>query len=153
MHRPSTPFSWNERRSAGMSIQPQRRARPVTEPNSLPRLPSLAPVVVGQLGGERTGAHARRVRLDDAEHVIEHPRSDAAARRGRARDAVGARHVRIRAVVDVEQRALRAFEQQRLAARARLVDQRGDVADHRHDLASEREQLVAHRRERQRRRA
>jgi len=44
MHCPSTPFSSNERRSAGTSIQPQRRGRPVTEPNSLPRRPSVTPV-------------------------------------------------------------------------------------------------------------
>ena len=121
MHWPSTPFSWNERRSAGMSSQPQRRGRPVTEPNSLPRLRERRADVVGQLGGEGTGADARRVRLHDAEHVVEHPRADAAAGRRGAGDAVRARHVRIGAVVDVEQRALRAFEQQRFAARARLA--------------------------------
>ncbi len=44
MHKPSTPLSWNERASAGMSSQPQRRGRPVTEPNSLPRSASRAPV-------------------------------------------------------------------------------------------------------------
>jgi hypothetical protein len=43
MQVPVTPFSANERRSAAMSSQPQRRGRPVTEPNSLPRFASLAP--------------------------------------------------------------------------------------------------------------
>ena len=40
MHRPSTPLSCSERLSAGISSHPQRRGRPVTEPNSLPRLAS-----------------------------------------------------------------------------------------------------------------
>ena len=43
MQRPSTPFNCSERVSAGMSSQPQRRGRPVTEPNSLPRFASVAP--------------------------------------------------------------------------------------------------------------
>ena len=44
MQVPLTPFSANERLSAGMSSQPQRRGRPVTEPNSLPRFASRAPI-------------------------------------------------------------------------------------------------------------
>jgi hypothetical protein len=61
--------------------------------------------------------------LDDAEHVVEQLRADARAGRRRAGDAVRARHVRIGAVVDVQQRALRALEQQRVALLARLMDE------------------------------
>jgi hypothetical protein len=43
------------------------------------------------------------------------------------------------------------FEQERIAARARGLDEARDVRDHRRDLRSERERLVAHLRERQRR--
>ena len=153
MHWPSTPFSWNERRSAGMSSQPQRRGRPVTEPNSLPRFGERRADAIGELGGERAGADARRVRLHDAEHVIEHLRADAGARRRGAREAVRARHVRIGAMVDVEQRALRALEQQRFAASASALDRGRDVADHRRDRFAERQHLVARRREIDRRRA
>ena len=133
-----------------MSSQPQRRGRPVTEPNSLPRLRERRADLVGELGGKRAGAHARRVRLDDAEHVVEKLRPDAGARSGGAREAIRRRDVRIRAVVDVEQRTLRAFEQQRLAARARFLQQRRDVGDHRLQLGGERQRLVERPRERHR---
>ena len=124
MHRPSTPFSCNERLQRG-DVEPAAAARAAGDRAELvAALGEPGADVVGELGGERTGAHARRVGLDDAEHVVEHLRADAAARRGRAGEAVRAGDVRIGAVVDVEQRALRAFEQQRLAARARLLDQR-----------------------------
>ena len=82
--RPSTPFSSNERRSIGMSSQPQRRGRPVTEPNSLPRFASPAPTSSVSSVGNGPAADARRVRLDDAEHVVEKLRADA-ARRARRR--------------------------------------------------------------------
>ena len=131
-----------------MSSQPQRRGRPVTEPNSLPRSRERRADVVGELGGKRARAHARGVRLDDAEHVVEKLRPDAGARSGGAREAVRRRDVRIGAVVDVEQRALRALEQQRLAARARVLQQRRDVGDHRLQLGGEPERLVERPRER-----
>ena len=51
-------------------------------------------------------------------------------------------------MVDIEQRALRALEQQRLAARARFLQQRGDVRDHRLQLRGEPQRLVERRRER-----
>ena len=67
--------------------------------------------VVGELGRERAAADARRVGLGDAEHVVQVARAQPRARRGRARDAVRRGDERIGAVVDVEQRALRALEQ------------------------------------------
>ena len=103
--------------------------------------------VVGELGGEGTGADARRVSLHDAEHVVDHARADAGPGAGGTGDAVRARHVRVRAVIDVEQRALRAFEQQRLAARACTLDRGRHVPDHRRDRLALRECLVARPRE------
>ena len=50
---PSMPEMRIASRSAGRSSQPQRRGRPVTEPNSLPRLRSRSPVSSLQLGRER----------------------------------------------------------------------------------------------------
>src|SRR4029450_12501177 len=54
----------------------------------------------------------------------------------------------IRALIDVEQRALRAFEEQRLSALARGLQQRGDVGHHRLELCCERQGVVACLRER-----
>ena len=70
-------------RSAGRSSQPQRRGRPVTEPNSLPRLRSRSPVASRQLGRERPAADARRVPLGDAQHRVDRGRADARGRRRR----------------------------------------------------------------------
>ena len=44
MHNPVVPFTCTERRKAAASNQPQRRGRPVTAPNSLPRVRSVSPV-------------------------------------------------------------------------------------------------------------
>ena len=51
-------------------------------------------------------------------------------------------------MVDVQQRALRAFEQQRFAARARVLEQAGDIGNHRTDFTGQRQQFVARARER-----
>ena len=64
----------------------------------------------GQLGGKRPGPHTSGIRLHDAQHVVEHLRSDAAAWRRGAGETVRAGDVRIGPVVDVEQRTLRSFE-------------------------------------------
>ncbi|MCY1204318.1 hypothetical protein D9M72_158440 [compost metagenome] len=65
-----------------------------------------------ELGGERTAAHAGAVGLGDAQHVVQHARAHARTGGGVAGHAVARGDVRVGAVVDVEQRALRAFEQQ-----------------------------------------
>ena len=59
-----------ERRNATASNQPQRRCRPVTEPNSWPTRRQVLAELVEQLRRERTAAHARGVGLDDAEHLV-----------------------------------------------------------------------------------
>ena len=55
---------------------------------------------------------------------------------------VGRGDVGIGAVVDVEQRTLRAFEQHALALLAQLVEDAGDVGLHRLDVLAEGERLV-----------
>ena len=75
----------------------------------------LADLVV-ELGRERAGADAGGVGLDDAEHEAGRRRAEAGAGRGGAGDGVGRGDERIGAVIDVEQHALRAFEQDAAAA-------------------------------------
>ena len=135
MHRPDRPLTWAERLSSAASNQPQRRARPVVTPFSAPTVRQVIadgarrrPV---ELGRERAAADARAVGLGDAQDVVQHARADARAGRRVAGDAVARGDVRIGAVVDVEQRALRAFEQQVVAVPVRLVQLARDVGHHR----------------------
>src|SRR5262249_61082201 len=73
------------------------------------------------LGREGAFAHPRGVGFADAEHVADRRRPQSRAGRGLGGNRVGGGHERIRAVVDIEQRALRAFEQDALALAALLV--------------------------------
>jgi hypothetical protein len=114
-------------RTSTASNQPQRRLRPVLVPNSRPRSPILADLVV-LLGRERPLADPRRVGLADAEHIADRARAHAGAGRRLRRHGVGRGDVGIGAVVDVEQRALRALEQDALALAALLVEQRHTVS-------------------------
>src|SRR5262249_54959876 len=66
--------------------------------------------------------YARRVSLGDAEDETCCGRSCAAARGGGPGDCVGRRDERVGAVVDVEQDALRALEQDALAIAFGLVE-------------------------------
>ena len=77
-------------------------------------VPALAePLAVGvvQLGRERARADPGGVGLDDAEHEPGGARAEPAAAGDGAADGVRAGDERIGAVIDVEQHALRAFEQ------------------------------------------
>ena len=134
MHMPVTLLMASERRSATVSSQPQRRWRPVVAPNSWPFSPRCSPVLVEQLGGKRPGADAGGVGLDDAQHVIEVARADAAAAGRAAGRGVGRGHVGIGAVIDIEQRALGALEHDVPAFRTQGVQQAGNVGDHGGDL-------------------
>src|SRR5207249_4948062 len=67
-------------------------------------------------------ADARRVRLGDADDRVDLRRPDARALTRARRDRRRRRHVRIRAVIEIEQAALRAFEQHVLARRDRVRD-------------------------------
>src|SRR5690606_27933815 len=78
------------------------------------------PDLVVELGRERAAAHARGVGLADAEHVVDRVRTHAGAGQCAADGGVGAGDVGIGAVVDVQQRALRAFVQHLLALLAQV---------------------------------
>ena len=75
-----------------------------------------------KFGRERTFADAGAVGLGDAEDVVEHVRTDAGAGAGRAGDGVGARDVRVRAVVDVEHLTLRPLKEDVGVGEQGLVD-------------------------------
>ena len=114
-HSPDTLLFTMERRSATASNQPQRRGRPVVAPNSLPDRGQVRAHIIEQLRRKRPCADARCIRLDDAQNVVEMAGPDAGSRaRGRGHRVRG-RDKRIRAVVDVEESTLRAFEQNALA--------------------------------------
>jgi hypothetical protein len=68
-------------------------------------------VLIEQLGRKRTGADARGVGLDDAEHLVEGAAAPSRCRRRTARGGGRGGHERIGAEIDVEHRALRALEQ------------------------------------------
>src|SRR5690349_13073322 len=79
------------------------------------------------LGREWPRSDAGRVGLDDAEHETRGAGSHAAAWAGGACNGVGRSDERIGAVIDVEQNALRTFEQDSAAAALRFIE----VAPHR----------------------
>ena len=82
-----------------------------------------------ELGRERTFADASSVRLDYADHAIDVARGEAGADAGSAGGGIGGRHERIRTEVDVEHRALGAFEKDGLAGLLRLVEHWHRIAD------------------------
>ena len=84
---------------------------------------------VEQLGRERPGADAGRVRLGDADDPVDVARPDAGAGAGAAGHRVRRGHERIGAVVEVEEGGLGAFEQDVLAGLERLVHEPDGVGD------------------------
>ena len=123
----------------------RRRVQPAAAPRAPGHGAALLPdggqvmadaagLVDRQLGRERPAADTRRVGLGDAQHVVQQVGPDARAGGGVAGHAVARRHVRVGAVVDVEQRALRAFEQQVRAVAVGLVQPVADVGQHRQQL-------------------
>ena len=78
-----------------------------------------------QLRGEGALAHASDIGLLDAEHAVDGLGADAGTRGSAARAAAGRRHERIGAMVDVEQRALGAFEENGLPVGQRRVQHMG----------------------------
>jgi hypothetical protein len=69
------------------------------------------PRIAVQLGREWTLADARRIRLRDADDVIDLRRTDARALTRARSDRRAARHVRIRSMIEIEKAPLRALEQ------------------------------------------
>src|SRR5471032_467278 len=84
-----------------------------------------------QFRRERAGADARRVSLGDAHDVVQHAWTHARTGGGIAGHAVRRGDEWIRAMVDVEQGALRAFEQQVGAGLVGFVQRARYVGDHR----------------------
>ena len=78
---------------------------------------------IHEFRGERTGANARDIGLLNAEHAIDGRRANARTSSSATSAARRARDERIGAVIDVEQRALRALEQNMLALAQRIVKQ------------------------------
>ena len=81
----------------------------------------------------------------DAEHVADRVRAEAGADCSLRRHGVRRRDVRIKFVVDVEQRALRALEQDAIAGTALLVEQRPHRVHIRQHLRRDGGQLVVDR--------
>src|SRR6266511_2381740 len=103
------------------------------EPPAAPRPAGRGPELVAQsanplgdlrlrLGRERPVPHPRRVGFHDAQHGIDRGGADPRPDRGPAGRGVGRRHEGIRSMIDVEQGALRPFEEHRLPALQRLVN-------------------------------
>ena len=144
-------------REAGEAVESHRVAeRHEVEPAAAPgaasggtelaaRLAQAVAHLVVELRGEGAGAYPRDVGLGDAPGLVDvlrpHPRADA----GRAGDGVGRGDERIGAVVDVEQRALGAFEQHEPAAVERVPDDPLGVRDERLEPMAERAVLLGHR--------
>ena len=92
-------------------------------------LAQVGAVLVEQLGRERTGSDPGGVSLQDAEHGGDPGGSDTGSDGRPAGGGVGRGHVRVGAVVDVEQGALRALQQNGLASLQRLAQQQPGVGN------------------------
>ena len=79
------------------------------------------------VGGEGAGADARGVGFGDGDDLVDLRRAEAGADTGAARRRVGRGDIGIGAEVDVEQRGLRAFEQDFLAGPGGVGDAQGGV--------------------------
>ena len=104
----------------------------------------VAPGRVVDFGGEGPLAHAGGVRLADAKHVINARGAHARAGACRAGGGVAARDERVRAVVDVEQGALRALEQHGAPVTDRRVEDERGVGDERLNARGHGQHLVGH---------
>ena len=94
-------------------VEPAAAPRPTRDGAELvPDAREMLAHLVEELGRERTRADARRVGLHDAEHGVDVARAEAGADGRLPRDRVRRGDERIGADIDVEQRALRTFEQQ-----------------------------------------
>src|SRR5690606_19869060 len=90
--------------------------------------------VVKQFGRERAGTYPGGVSLGNTQHVVQIQRAKTGAGSGAASGGIGGSHVRIGTQVDIQQRALRAFEQDVLSALAVVVQNVGYVCGHGQDF-------------------
>ena len=126
MAKPVRPLSRAESFKTTASNHPQRRRRPVVEPNSTRTPPDGRRSHPGT-PGERPAPHPGGVGLDDAQDVVQLSRAHAGAGAGAPRHRIGGGNIRIGAVVDVQVGALGAFKEDILALPDRLVNQDRDV--------------------------
>src|ERR1043165_649018 len=130
------------------SNHPQRRARPVVAPNSLPSLRTRSPISssisVGSGPAPTRVVYAFTMPSTASIDVGAVPTrgGDAAPDPGAAARRAARRQVRIRAVVDVEQRALRALEQHRRAGLLRAIHHQSHVLRERQQRLAEPAQQV-----------
>ena len=103
-------------------LTPRHRAELVPE-----RLHALV-VRTDDLARERALADTRDVRLCDAQHLVDPLRPDPEAHRGAGRDRARRRDERVRAVIEIEQRALGAFEEDALAGSRSARSTSSDVS-------------------------
>ncbi len=87
--------------------------------------------VVVLLGRKGPAADARGVGLDDAHEILHRLRRNTRAGVEPQRRAVAAGHVRVRAVIDVQQHGVRAFENDPLPCLAMLAEAGARVIDKR----------------------
>ena len=92
-------------------------------------LGNAASDLVGQLGGEWPAADPRRVGLHHAHDLVDLQRADTAARAGPAGYRVRRRHVGIASVIEVEEGALRTFEEHVFTSCERRLDEPRGVVD------------------------
>ena len=90
-------------------------------------------IAVEELARERARTDAGRVRLHDADDALDRPRPHPGTGTHAARDRIARRHVRIGAVVEIEECGLGAFEQHPLLRVERVVDEVDRVVDHRRE--------------------
>ena len=103
----------------------------------MPALSQTGAHFVKKLGGKRAGADTGGVGFHNAQHIIKRLRRHARAGGCGAGHAVGRSNEGIGAAVDVEQRALRAFKQQALAALDFVVERARNIGKHRQDAGAE----------------
>ena len=83
-----------------------------------------------QLGWERATADTGAIGFGDAQHVVQQVRADARASRRIASHAVAGSDERIRTVIHIQERSLRAFKQQVHAGFVGIVQLARHVGHH-----------------------
>jgi hypothetical protein len=112
-----------------VSSQPQRAPAAGGRAKFGAGLLEWSPISSNNSDGERTRPHAGGVGLDDPDHAIDGPGSDAAAAAGIAGNGIGGGHKRVSAVIDVQMGALGAFKQDLFTGAPAFCQNHGNVGD------------------------
>ena len=83
--------------------------------------------VIEQFGRKGTRTDTRGVGLDDAQHLMQPPRSNTGTGRRAARGGCRGGHVRIGSKIHIEHRSLCAFEQHIAPIHAQLLENARDI--------------------------